>query len=109
MAQQSVDDTFQEGLDIDSPQGITGDRVILIHGQLDNLLPVGVMDAVDQYYGKVYEKLAVQPTAGGLRYLKQLPADHSVPTDNIIGLKVGSQVGDCKAFASPYLNACLSG
>lgn len=63
------------------------------------------MDAVDQYYGKVYEKLAVQPTAGGLRYLKQLPADHSVPTDNIIGLKVGSQVGDCKAFASPHLNA----
>ncbi len=79
--EQSVDDTFQEGLEIDSPQGITGDRVILIHGQLDNLLPVGVMDAVDQYYGKVYEKLAVQPTAGGLRYLKQLPADHS----NIIG------------------------
>ena len=109
MAQQSVDDTFQEGLDIDSPQGIIGDRVILIHGQLDNLLPVGVMDAVDQYYGKVYEKLAVQPTAGGLRYLKQLPADHSVPTDNIIGLKVGSQVGDCKAFASPYLNACRKG
>ena len=28
MAQQSVDDTFQEGLDIDSPQGIIGDRVL---------------------------------------------------------------------------------
>ena len=51
-----------------------------------------------------------------MAYLNTLPAEHSVPTDNFIGLKIaagdqvraekGEQVGNCKTFGSPYLNAC---
>jgi poly(3-hydroxybutyrate) depolymerase len=114
MAQRSVDDTFQANLDIDDPHGIVGDRVIILHGTLDELLPVGVSDALDQYYAKLYERLSgMQPGEGTLRYLKSLPVNHSMPTDNMIGLKVGTdvtdvniQVGQCTAFGSPYINAC---
>ena len=113
MAQQSVNYTFQTGLDIDNPQGLVGDRVIILHGQEDRLLPPGVSDALNQYYYKVYDKLRVRPAEGTLRYLTSLPASHSMPTDNKIGLKIGTrldtvniQVGRCRAFGSPYVNAC---
>jgi hypothetical protein len=114
MAQRSVEDTFQANLDIDDPHGIVGDRVIILHGTLDELLPVGVSDALDQYYAKLYERLSgMQPAEGTLRYLKRLPVNHSMPTDNMIGLKVATdvrdlniQVGQCMAFGSPYINAC---
>jgi hypothetical protein len=76
MAQQSVDDTFEEGLDIDSPQGIIGDHVILIHGQLDNLLPVGVLDAVDP----VAARMSVPPHAP--RKCVTLPALAGLPSSS---------------------------
>lgn len=118
MAKQAVSDTLRMEKDkkIDNPEGLFGDRVILIHGKSDRLLPEGVMDATNQYYKMIYEHYGQALPANTLSYLKTLPAEHSVPTDNFIGLKVaagekimvekGERVGNCKMFGSPYLNAC---
>lgn len=109
MARRSLDDTYANSAQgrIAHPQGLIGDKVILIHGSLDTLLPVGVMDAVDQYYKGIYEREHQSaPTENTLQYIKTLAAQHAVPTDNLIRLKVGSQVGDCQAFGSPYLDYC---
>jgi hypothetical protein len=118
MAKQAVSDTLRMEKDkkIDNPEGLFGDRVILIHGKSDRLLPEGVMDATNQYYKMIYEHYSQTLPADTLTYLKTLPAEHSVPTDNFIGLKVaagdkvmvdkGERVGNCKMFGSPYLNVC---
>lgn len=119
MAQQAVSDTLSTHEDnkIDHPKGLIGDQVLLIHGKSDRLLPEGVMDATNQYYKMIYEHYGQTPQANILTYLKTLPAEHSVPTDNFIGLKVaagdkvmiekGERVGNCKTFGSPYLNVCI--
>lgn len=92
---------------IDSPGNILRARVILVHGQSDRLLPEGVMDAVQQYYKMFYKHYGVDDQASTrLHYLKMLPAEHSVPSDNFINLKIGSQINACKTFGSPYLNVC---
>jgi len=118
MAKQAVSDTLSvdKNNKIDNPKGLFGDRVILIHGKSDRLLPEGVMDATNQYYKMIYEHYGQALPADTLTYLKTLPAEHSVPTDNFIGLKVaagekvmvekGERVGNCKTFGSPYLNVC---
>jgi hypothetical protein len=109
MAKKSIDATENESKNnnIDDLQGLLSDRVILIHGIRDTLLPRGVMDALDQYYQGIYAK-EQSPKADEkkLVYLKTLPIAHAVPTDNLIDLQVGSNVGACQAFGSPYLNVC---
>ncbi len=104
MAAASFDKATTE-TDIDGVEGLIGDRVLLIHGALDTLLPVGVMDAANAFYAKVHEAAGEAPV--GVRYVKSLSAHHSVPTDNVTGL-VAPAVGACDAFAPPYLNACTA-
>jgi hypothetical protein len=118
MAKRAVSDTLSvdENNKIDNPKGLFGDRVILIHGKSDRFIPEGVMDATNQYYKMIYEHYGQALPVDTLIYLKTLPAEHSVPTDNFIGLKVaagekvmvekGERVGNCKTFGSPYLNVC---
>ena len=106
MAEKSVTATRSGGYNIDDPKGLLGDRVILIHGIKDTLLPRGVMDALDQYYQRINADLGQPSRTDHPLYLKTLPIAHAVPTDNSIGLRKGSQVGTCDTFDSPYLNAC---
>lgn len=98
MVQRAFDATVKDGYNIDDPQKLSRAQVILIHGEKDNLLPVGVMDALYQYYQKF--------NVNNLAYIKNLQVSHAVPTNNFIGLDVGNQVGKCDTFGSPYLNFC---
>lgn len=106
MAENSINATLSGGYNIDDPNKLLRSRVILIHGIKDTLLPGGVMDALDQYYQRIYARLGQPSNADNPLYLKTLPIAHAVPTDNWIGLQVGHQVGTCETFDSPYLNAC---
>lgn len=109
MATRSYQSTLDmdKAAQIDSPENILRARVILVHGQSDRLLPEGVMDAVQHYYKMLYQHYgADDPASTRLRYLKMLPAEHSVPSDNFINLTIGRQINACKTFGSPYLNVC---
>lgn len=105
MAENSIAATLNGGDGIDDPGGLLHDKVILIHGIRDTLLPVGVMDALDRYYQGINVRLGRPPKTDDLVYLKTLPIAHAVPTDNAIGLPAG-KVGACGAFGSPFLNVC---
>jgi len=117
MAEQAISDTlkFSKKNKIDDPIGLADDKVILILGKSDRLVPQGVMDAMGLYYEMIYKKYNKDPE-NFLSYPKRLPAEHSVPIDNFIGLKVATgnevdekkneQVGNCTTFGSPYLNVC---
>ncbi len=107
--------TFSQQKKIDDPIGLADDKVILILGKLDQRVPQGVMDATDLYYKEIYERYNKDPK-DFLEYWKELPAEHSVPIDNFIGLKVATgpkvnendneQVGKCTTSGPPYLNVC---
>ena len=111
MADDSVKATLSGDYNIDDPEELLQDKVILIHGIKDSLLREGVMDALYQYYQRINVRFGQPPKTDKLVYLKTLPITHAMPTDNFIGLPVKKnggpgKVGDCQASGTPFLNVC---
>jgi poly(3-hydroxybutyrate) depolymerase len=107
MAKESVDATLGQSFDLDDPTGMIGDRVMIIHGTNDTLLPVGVSDALYEYFPLLYQRLGQSLPENTVVYLKDLPAPHAVVTDNPLGLDpIREQINACDRFGSPFVNVC---
>lgn len=108
MAKESVDATLdgEQPINIDDPGGIIGDKVMILHGVNDTLLPVGVSDALYEYFPLLYQRLGQVLPEGTVVYLKEVPSPHAVVTDNHAGLKPPAQINSCERFGSPYINVC---
>ena len=107
MASLALSDTLAAGTRaaIDDPRGILGDKIVLLRGNKDKLVPEGVSDALEQYYRMVYRHFAQPIPAKTITYKKALGANHAVTTANTIGLKP-PYINRCDVFKQPFLKVC---
>ena len=105
MASLALSDTLTARTAIDDPRGILGDKIVLLRGSKDKLVPEGVSDALEQYYRMVYRHFAQPVPAKTITYVKELGANHAVTTTNTIGLKP-PYINRCDVFGQPFLSEC---
>lgn len=98
---QLINAAFQAG-DIDDPENLADDRVWLFRGELDEVVPSAVADAL----ADLYRRLGVD---GDALHLEpgdpQRPANHGIPVESFTGESRFAR-RDCAEHALPFVIEC---